>query len=182
MATYPQLIRREYDSAGNLQGIEFLQRAQSHKDGKFTVHKPYLREFGWDYDPEVYLEVAREGSSAYWRGIHQIHSDAEVYGAQFESVATAGSEIRVLIRRPGKYAPGLKVGQTGAEALNREWQRAVAGADETGAQDYKISGTYSPGQLIRHKVFGLGKVMALDGQRATILFSDGTKVLAVGKG
>lgn len=182
MATYPQLIRKEHDSDGKLQGIEFLQKAQSHKDGQFTVPKAYLQEFGWTHDPLVYLEVAREGSAAYWRGDHQIHSGAEVYGPQFEAIATAGSEIRVLVRRPGKYAPSLQAAQAHAEAFNRDWQRAIAGADESGAQDYRISGTFTPGQLIRHKVFGLGKVLALDGQRASILFSVGTKSLAVGKG
>jgi hypothetical protein len=181
MADYPKLVRKELDSDGTLVGIEFLQKAQTHKDGQFTIPMKYLREFGWAHDPLVYLEVAREGSNASWRGNHQIRSGAEVYGAEFEAIATAESVLHIVVRRPGQYAPSLQATISQTESLDREWQRAVGAGDHGNAQDYSISGVFTPGQLIRHKAFGIGKVLSASGERATVLFSVGPKSLAVGK-
>ena len=60
------------------------------------------------------------------------------------------------------------------------WQEAVGAHGPDGFITYAPAQTYKRDSLVDHAKFGKGKVIAVDGGRIEVLFSDGVKKLAHG--
>ena len=68
-------------------------------------------------------------------------------------------------------------------ALDRErtWEKAVSGHTVAEFKAYRVSGTFSEGELIRHSKFGDGVVTQIvDAKKIAVLFKDDTRTLAQG--
>ena len=64
-----------------------------------------------------------------------------------------------------------------------DWQQAVAGKERSSFSPYSIGGRFTPQQLISHKKFGDGVVMALvEDQKINVLFQDGPRILIHNRG
>jgi hypothetical protein len=61
------------------------------------------------------------------------------------------------------------------------WQDAVKGRPSAAFKEYGIGVTFEPAQLVRHKTFGLGYVVAIADTKLNVMFEDGVRVLAHGK-
>ncbi|MDB4929785.1 MAG: hypothetical protein JWM10_2269 [Myxococcaceae bacterium] len=60
------------------------------------------------------------------------------------------------------------------------WEEAVGSLGSDGFTTYAPAQTYKRDALLDHTKFGRGKVLAVDGGRIEVLFSDGVKKLAHG--
>ena len=60
------------------------------------------------------------------------------------------------------------------------WEDAVGAAGPEAFMTYAPAQTYKRDTLLDHAKFGRGKVLAVDGGRIEVLFSDGVKKLAHG--
>lgn len=72
---------------------------------------------------------------------------------------------------------------TAAQKLEREqtqsWEKAIAGQSASAFKAYRITLTFSAGELVRHAKFGDGVVSrVLDHQKVEILFQDGPRTMA----
>ena len=61
-----------------------------------------------------------------------------------------------------------------------EWAKVMDGQPEDAFSAYLPAKTYARDTLVDHAKFGKGKVLAVDGGRIEVLFSDGVKKLAHG--
>lgn len=69
-----------------------------------------------------------------------------------------------------------------ARADAERWEKASVRAINEDVLPYKTTGTYEPGALIRHPVFGLGEVLlVIPPDKMDILFEDGIKRLLCNK-
>jgi hypothetical protein len=65
--------------------------------------------------------------------------------------------------------------------LTASWEHAIAGQPTTAFKPYRISVTFSVGDLVRHSKFGDGVVQKiLDPTKVEILFKDGARTMAQG--
>jgi hypothetical protein len=59
-----------------------------------------------------------------------------------------------------------------------DWEDLMAMADMDGVRAYAMRGQYARGEVIRHKVFGLGIVVReLGGTKIQVSFRDGVRLL-----
>ncbi len=64
-----------------------------------------------------------------------------------------------------------------------DWQQQVAGKERSLFAPYAISARFAPQQLISHKKFGDGVVMAVvEDQKINVLFRDGPRILIHNRG
>jgi hypothetical protein len=86
----------------------------------------------------------------------------------------AGSErARGSASKPPRATPAMK--------LEQQWEKAIAGRPVGDFKNYNVGGTFSEGDLIRHKKFGDGIVTRIiDAGKIEILFRDEAKTLAQG--
>ena len=118
--------------------------------------------------------------------------------------STCGSHHNFRPRAPGEKAPAAgggaartaasssssgprstrsSVSKAAQIALDREksWERAIAGKGVREFRQYRVSETFSEGELIRHSKFGDGVVTrVLDTRKVEILFKDDSRTLAQG--
>jgi len=85
----------------------------------------------------------------------------------------------------GRGGPASVRGPTKAvqAALDRErtWEKAVSGHTVAEFKPYRVSGTFTEGELIRHSKFGDGVVTQIvDAKKIAVLFKDDTRTLAQG--
>ncbi|MCL2778816.1 MAG: hypothetical protein FWD73_12515 [Polyangiaceae bacterium] len=63
----------------------------------------------------------------------------------------------------------------------REWEKAIAGKGIRDFRPYRVSETFSEGELVKHSKFGDGVVTRiLDARKVEILFKDESRMLAQG--
>jgi hypothetical protein len=116
--------------------------------------------------------------------------------------STCNSHHNFRPRAPGEKAPAAGTRSAGASSassgprstrssvtkaqqavLDREksWEKAIAGKGMREFRAYRVSETFSEGELIRHSKFGDGVVTRiLEGKKVEILFKDDTRTLAQG--
>jgi Zn ribbon nucleic-acid-binding protein len=75
---------------------------------------------------------------------------------------------------------------TAAQKVERDqttaWEKAIAGQPSTAFKPYRITLTFSQGELVRHPKFGDGVVArVIDRGKAEILFKDGPRTMAHGQ-
>jgi Zn ribbon nucleic-acid-binding protein len=75
---------------------------------------------------------------------------------------------------------------TAAQKVERDqttaWEKAIAGQPPTAFKPYRITLTFSQGELVRHPKFGDGVVArVIDRGKAEILFKDGPRTMAHGQ-
>lgn len=112
--------------------------------------------------------------------------------------STCGSHHNFRARAPGDKAPtagtrasggsaaprstrGTAVTKAAQAALDRErtWEKAIAGKGVHDFRPYRVSETFTEGQLVRHSKFGDGVVLRiLDPKKVEILFKDDARTLA----
>jgi hypothetical protein len=70
---------------------------------------------------------------------------------------------------------------TAAMKQEQQWEKAIAGRAVHEFKAYNVSGTFSEGQLLRHKKFGDGVVTRIiDAHKVEVLFKDEARTLAQG--
>jgi hypothetical protein len=116
--------------------------------------------------------------------------------------STCNSHHNFRPRAPGDKAPAAGARSTGASSassgprstrssvtkaqqavLDREksWEKAIAGKGVREFRAYRVSESFSEGDLVRHSKFGDGVVTRiLEGKKVEILFKDDTRTLAQG--
>jgi hypothetical protein len=68
--------------------------------------------------------------------------------------------------------------QTSAEALRKQWEKAIAGRLANDFNAYSIAAVFSEGQLLRHKKFGEGVVLeVVEDEKIQVLFEAGSRLL-----
>ena len=111
--------------------------------------------------------------------------------------STCSSHHNFRARAPGDKAPAAGTRSSGASAsprstrstvtkaaqaaLDRErtWEKSIAGKGVHDFRPYRVSETFTEGQLVRHSKFGDGVVVRiLDPKKVEILFKDDTRTLA----
>lgn len=61
------------------------------------------------------------------------------------------------------------------------WEKAIAGQPPNAFKAYSVGSTFSPGELVRHKLFGDGVIArVIDAKKVEILFEEGPKTMAQG--
>lgn len=61
------------------------------------------------------------------------------------------------------------------------WEKAIAGQPPNAFKAYSVGSTFSPGDLVRHKLFGDGVIArVIDAKKVEILFEEGPKTMAQG--
>jgi len=71
---------------------------------------------------------------------------------------------------------------TAAQEAHKSWEQAIMGKSPADFTAYRISETFAPGQLLRHKKFGDGVVAeVLEDGKVAVLFEDGQKTLVHGR-
>jgi hypothetical protein len=61
------------------------------------------------------------------------------------------------------------------------WEKAIAGQPPGAFKAYSVTATFSPGDLVRHKLFGDGVIARIiDPKKVEILFEEGPKTMAQG--
>jgi hypothetical protein len=77
-----------------------------------------------------------------------------------------------------KASGGAPATQRSAKAM---WEKAIAGQPPNAFKAYSVGGTFSAGDLIRHKLFGDGVIArVIDAKKVEILFEEGPKTMAQG--
>jgi hypothetical protein len=110
--------------------------------------------------------------------------------------STCGSHHNFRARAPGDKGPGSTTTRAprstsgrasvtrAQQALldrEREWEKAIAGKMVNDFRTYRVSETFSEGDLIRHTRFGDGVVTrVIDARKVEILFKDEPRTLAQG--
>lgn len=111
--------------------------------------------------------------------------------------STCSSHHNFRARAPGDKAPTAGTRSSGASAaprstrstvtkaaqaaLDRErtWEKSIAGKGVHDFRPYRVTETFTEGQLVRHSKFGDGVVVRiLDPKKVEILFKDDTRTLA----
>lgn len=110
--------------------------------------------------------------------------------------STCSSHHNFRARAPGDKAPSAGTRSSGAAAprstrstvtkaaqaaLDRErtWEKSIAGKGVHDFRPYRVTETFTEGQLVRHSKFGDGVVVRiLDPKKVEILFKDDTRTLA----
>ena len=64
---------------------------------------------------------------------------------------------------------------------HEEWETALDGKDLSAAKEYDMTGKFMKGAVLRHLTFGIGIVTTLSGNKITVLFKDGPRLLRCGK-
>jgi hypothetical protein len=86
---------------------------------------------------------------------------------------TCKANHQVRFQKPGTKKPKARV-----VSNIPPWSELIEGADPEQATKYTITGNFEEGDLIMHKTFGLGRVVALSGQyRAKMSFESGVKLM-----
>lgn len=108
-----------------------------------------------------------------------------------ETLAPAASKTKVITKRDGgdeRERERKPVGAKAAAAAQRErdqtsqWEHAIAGQPMGAFKPYRISVSFSAGELVRHPKFGDGVVArVIDRGKVEILFQDGPKTMAHGQ-
>lgn len=84
-------------------------------------------------------------------------------------------------RSRGSGSPSKPPRATPAMKLEQQWEKAIAGRAMGDFKNYNVGGTFSEGDLVRHKKFGDGVVTrVIDAGKIEILFRDEAKTLAQG--
>ena len=77
-----------------------------------------------------------------------------------------------------KASGGAPATQRSAKAM---WEKAIAGQPPNAFKAYTVGSTFSPGDLVRHKLFGDGVIArVIDAKKVEILFEEGPKTMAQG--
>lgn len=100
-----------------------------------------------------------------------------------EKAGTAGRAVRSS--SSSSSGPRSARGPTkAAQALmerERSWEKAIAGKGVHDFRPYRVSETFSEGELVRHSKFGDGVVTrVIEGKKVEILFRDEPRTLAQG--
>lgn len=86
------------------------------------------------------------------------------------------SKQRSFSRRDDDVAPFSFGAPVNAEP-EKSWEEHVTGQPEEAFVPYSLQATFAKGALLAHPKFGKGIVVAVDGARVDVLFSDGKKKL-----
>lgn len=62
-------------------------------------------------------------------------------------------------------------------AQEKSWEEQIAGQPDEAFVSYSLTAHFPKGTLIQHPKFGKGVVLAVDGPRVEVLFSEGKKKL-----
>jgi hypothetical protein len=124
----------------------------------------------------VRVECSTCGSHHNFRGRAPGEKAPAAGGARSSSLSSGGAS-------PGPRSTRMSVSKAAQAALEREktWEKAIAGKGVHDFRQYKVSETFSEGDLIRHTKFGDGVVTRiLDPKKIEILFKDDARTLAQG--
>ena len=107
---------------------------------------------------------------------------ARAPGDKVEKAESAPRSAR-MVGSGGSSTPRAPRGPTRAEQeqLDRErmWEKSIAGKSPRDFTPYRVSQTFTAGQLVRHSKFGDGVVVRiLDAHKVEILFKDEPRTLA----
>jgi hypothetical protein len=82
------------------------------------------------------------------------------------------------------YFPGICLSQSTNLIPNSSFELFKKLPDDISqAQEYKATARFKPGEILNHKVFGIGFVVAENGlNKIEVLFPQGRKLLAIGLG
>src|SRR6185295_13308336 len=97
--------------------------------------------------------------------------------------APAGGGTRSVVGSAGPKSTRMSITKAAQAALEREktWEKAIAGKAVSQFRPYKVSETFSEGDLVRHTKFGDGVVTRiLDPKKVEVLFKDEPRTLAQG--
>jgi hypothetical protein len=98
-----------------------------------------------------------------------------------KSTQAAGDAPAKTRKVAAKPTGPTKAQITASNAAQIMWNRAVKERDRSAALPYAPTLQPAPGQLLEHKLFGLGVVESLTEGKAKVLFVDGSKLLVVGR-
>lgn len=85
-------------------------------------------------------------------------------------------------KRTTAKAPARKTARAAKNEERQTWAQAVHGRSDADFTQYALSGVYEVGELLRHKKFGDGVVLAmLEDGKMQVAFEEGPKTLVYGR-
>ncbi len=82
---------------------------------------------------------------------------------------------------PAAASSGSRSSRAPALRHEQQWEKAIAGRAMSDFKSYNVGGTFSEGDLLRHKKFGDGVVTrVIDAHKVEVLFRDEARTLAQG--
>jgi len=100
-----------------------------------------------------------------------------------KAASAGGAGTTRAVGTAGPKSTRMSITKAAQAALEREktWEKAIAGKGVNEFRQYKVSETFSEGDLVRHTKFGDGVVTRiLDQKKVEILFKDEPRTLAQG--
>jgi hypothetical protein len=94
------------------------------------------------------------------------------------ATASGGERTRAA---PSGASPATRSSRAPAMRHEQQWEKAIAGRSMSDFKAYNVGGTFSEGDLLRHKKFGDGVVTrVIDAHKMEVLFRDEARTLAQG--